>query len=244
MINHAGKGPNSGHYYAYVRSSKNGWYEMNDESVEPRPIGLAERNAYILFYVQEPGQSLRELTETSTDRVSHATFGAQEDMNSPSYEDVGAPALSPINIANDSVQGKPLDAIVIGVRLKKKHTIENSSPMERDSVLGDGQGDECKATGTPVSVVYHGVALDSPEGPKHHSPPFLKRKDIQNESDNLTSGESHRLKKNRTSTALPNYGHANPFGRRELYKDRLHARNRKGLNVGCTRAAAMRPRMQ
>lgn len=59
VISHAGGGPNSGHYYAHVKSASGQWYEMNDDSVERlrgAPMGM--KNAYILFYVREKGQSL------------------------------------------------------------------------------------------------------------------------------------------------------------------------------------------
>lgn len=59
VICHAGGGPNSGHYYATVKGANSTWYEMNDDSVSqhrntPGPL----KNAYILFYIREKGQSL------------------------------------------------------------------------------------------------------------------------------------------------------------------------------------------
>ncbi|KAG1851769.1 hypothetical protein C8R48DRAFT_676361 [Suillus tomentosus] len=59
VICHAGGGPNSGHYYATVKGANGMWYEMNDDSVSqhrntPGPL----KNAYILFYIREKGQSL------------------------------------------------------------------------------------------------------------------------------------------------------------------------------------------
>lgn len=59
VICHAGGGPNSGHYYAYVKGANGIWHEMNDESVMRQsgpPTGL--KNAYILFYMLEKGQTL------------------------------------------------------------------------------------------------------------------------------------------------------------------------------------------
>jgi ubiquitin carboxyl-terminal hydrolase 36/42 len=59
VISHAGSGPNQGHYYAHVKSSRGRWYEMNDELVsELRQPPLGIRNAYILFYVRQPGSAL------------------------------------------------------------------------------------------------------------------------------------------------------------------------------------------
>ena len=60
VISHAGSGPNSGHYYAYVKASNGQWYEMNDDLVTRHPTpptGL--KNAYILFYMRERGQALQ-----------------------------------------------------------------------------------------------------------------------------------------------------------------------------------------
>ena len=59
VICHAGGGPNSGHYYAYVKGANGVWHEMNDDSVMRQsgpPTG--SRNAYILFYMLEKGQTL------------------------------------------------------------------------------------------------------------------------------------------------------------------------------------------
>ncbi|KAJ7780993.1 Usp36 protein, partial [Mycena metata] len=59
VICHAGGGPNSGHYYAFVRSRSGKWCEMNDDSVDRNakpPINL--KNAYILFYIRDKGQGL------------------------------------------------------------------------------------------------------------------------------------------------------------------------------------------
>ncbi|OAX44033.1 cysteine proteinase [Rhizopogon vinicolor AM-OR11-026] len=59
VICHAGGGPNSGHYYAMVRGANGMWYEMNDDSVSPhRGIPMSLKNAYMLFYIREKGQSL------------------------------------------------------------------------------------------------------------------------------------------------------------------------------------------
>lgn len=59
VICHAGGGPNSGHYYAFVKSAGDVWWEMNDESVtrvSGPPIG--RKNAYMLFYIRKKGQGL------------------------------------------------------------------------------------------------------------------------------------------------------------------------------------------
>ncbi|KAJ6490341.1 Usp36 protein [Mycena vitilis] len=59
VICHAGGGPNSGHYFAYVKGRSGKWCEMNDESVSPNvPTPVNLKNAYILFYMRDKGQGL------------------------------------------------------------------------------------------------------------------------------------------------------------------------------------------
>ncbi|KAK7061944.1 ubiquitin carboxyl-terminal hydrolase [Favolaschia claudopus] len=61
VICHAGGGPNSGHYFAYVKARSGKWCQMNDELVthdnnNRAPVNL--KNAYILFYLRNRGQGL------------------------------------------------------------------------------------------------------------------------------------------------------------------------------------------
>lgn len=58
VICHAGGGPNSGHYYAFVKSKDGRWHEMNDESVHTIPSPLNKKSAYMLFYLRDKGQGL------------------------------------------------------------------------------------------------------------------------------------------------------------------------------------------
>ena len=58
VICHAGGGPNSGHYYSYVKSREGDWLEMNDESVTPSKVPVNRKSAYMLFYIQSKGQGL------------------------------------------------------------------------------------------------------------------------------------------------------------------------------------------
>ena len=58
VICHACGGPNSGHYYAFVKG-RDGWYEMNDELVtRHRGAPVSLKSAYVLFYLRERGQAL------------------------------------------------------------------------------------------------------------------------------------------------------------------------------------------
>jgi len=63
VICHAGGGPNSGHYYAFVKSKEGHWYEMNDEVVQLTSLPTGKRNAYMLFYIQNKGQGLEAVVK-------------------------------------------------------------------------------------------------------------------------------------------------------------------------------------
>ncbi|TFK20339.1 Usp36 protein [Coprinopsis marcescibilis] len=59
VICHAGGGPNSGHYFAFVKSRDGKWWEMNDESVtQVSGPPLNKKSAYMLFYIRSKGQGL------------------------------------------------------------------------------------------------------------------------------------------------------------------------------------------
>ncbi|KAG6821508.1 hypothetical protein H0H93_000017 [Arthromyces matolae] len=59
VICHAGSGPHSGHYYAFVKSGDGRWWEMNDESVSPAGASSHwKKSAYMLFYIRKKGQGL------------------------------------------------------------------------------------------------------------------------------------------------------------------------------------------
>jgi len=55
---HAGGGPNSGHYYSFVKSREGRWWEMNDEMIQMTGKATDKKNAYMLFYIQNKGQGL------------------------------------------------------------------------------------------------------------------------------------------------------------------------------------------
>jgi ubiquitin carboxyl-terminal hydrolase 36/42 len=59
IICHAGGSPNSGHYYAYVRTSEGVWARMNDEDNQALSAAppYDHKNAYMLFYMREPSMT-------------------------------------------------------------------------------------------------------------------------------------------------------------------------------------------
>ncbi|KAE9409964.1 cysteine proteinase [Gymnopus androsaceus JB14] len=65
-ICHAGGGPHSGHYFAYVKGISNKWYEMNDESVTPASSPIRQKTSYILFYIKNKGQKLESAVKLNT----------------------------------------------------------------------------------------------------------------------------------------------------------------------------------
>lgn len=69
VICHAGGGPNSGHYYAFVKSREGQWFEMNDDSVTAisgPPTG--KKTAYMLFYLRKKGEGLEAAVNMMTPR--------------------------------------------------------------------------------------------------------------------------------------------------------------------------------
>lgn len=70
VVCHAGSGPHSGHYYAYVRAGDGRWYRMDDDEVQGASEGTAtsQRSAYMLFYIQtnEHATSLDAAIATAT----------------------------------------------------------------------------------------------------------------------------------------------------------------------------------
>jgi len=63
---HAGGGPNSGHYYAFVKSREGRWWEMNDEMIQVTGKATDKKNAYMLFYIQNKGQGLEAAMKVSS----------------------------------------------------------------------------------------------------------------------------------------------------------------------------------
>ncbi|KAJ3501410.1 hypothetical protein NLJ89_g9350 [Agrocybe chaxingu] len=70
VICHAGGGPHSGHYYAYVKNQVGRWQEMNDESVSSTPVPTSQKEAYMLFYIQNKGQGLEAAVKASLNGVT------------------------------------------------------------------------------------------------------------------------------------------------------------------------------
>lgn len=92
---HAGGGPNSGHYYAFVKSKEGRWWEMNDEIIQMTGKATDKKNAYMLFYIQDKGQGLEAAMKvpSSSHTLSPAApmkNGLAAGMKKRSQKDAGA----------------------------------------------------------------------------------------------------------------------------------------------------------
>ncbi|KAL0580075.1 hypothetical protein V5O48_001934 [Marasmius crinis-equi] len=127
VICHAGGGPNSGHYFAFVKSRENKWFEMNDESVEALgspPVRL--KNAYILFYLKNKGQKLDSITFSSAQRQKSGLVAAMKKRTREDAEDedpgekVAKPFIGPL-LPPSNGDASPSDA--------KRPRLDTSDPQ-------------------------------------------------------------------------------------------------------------------
>ncbi|KAG6830330.1 hypothetical protein H0H92_001265 [Tricholoma furcatifolium] len=103
VICHAGSGPNSGHYYAFVKSKDGRWWEMNDEAVTPIGSFPHKKNAYMLFYMKKKGQGLEAAVNPTTSaqpRPSLVSGMKKRKERDETEEDIGtkvsAPFIGPV----------------------------------------------------------------------------------------------------------------------------------------------------
>ncbi|KAF9263710.1 cysteine proteinase [Marasmius fiardii PR-910] len=129
VICHAGGGPNSGHYYAFVRSRENKWYEMNDESVTSRPSPPTRiKNAYMLFYLRNKGQKLDMINFSSTQQPKSGLVAAMrkkrardEEGEEDQGEKVTKPFIGPLLPSPTTNPSSPSEA--------KRPRLENTDPQ-------------------------------------------------------------------------------------------------------------------
>lgn len=122
VICHAGGGPNSGHYYAFIKSKEGRWFEMNDDMVSATSVPVDRKNAYMLFYIQNKGQNLEAAVKAS---LVNGNALSTKNNNHP-----GTPAKrkAPTSDTEDEDQGVKLNAPLIGPLLPSPHI--NSSPSK------------------------------------------------------------------------------------------------------------------
>ncbi|EAU84350.1 Usp36 protein [Coprinopsis cinerea okayama7 len=109
VICHAGGGPHSGHYYAFVKSRDGKWWEMNDEMVSPiNGPPLSKKSAYVLFYMRAKGQGLEGAVKSQINGVlkeQRSKPRLSESMKAPKPKD---------RDADDEDKGEKLDRPFIG----------------------------------------------------------------------------------------------------------------------------------
>jgi ubiquitin carboxyl-terminal hydrolase 36/42 len=118
VICHAGSGPNSGHYYSFVKGDQpnDPFYEINDEMVE-RAGTISEKSAYILFYQIQKGDSMRQLSFLT--QVGATEAYAQERRN---HAKPGVTDMIPATVTTPSIkkQGRIETPIPQSVILQEK----------------------------------------------------------------------------------------------------------------------------
>ena len=167
VICHAGGGPNSGHYYAFVKSKEGRWFEMNDETVQATSPPTDKKNAYMLFYMRNKGQALEAAVKTpatnglvSASAKSGLAAGMKKKMvkskDTGDNEDQGVkvttPLLGPLlpsaeilkgnKNANQSSSSIPIDPQASALKSKIKAISSNNDKARKEfESLGDYESD-------------------------------------------------------------------------------------------------------
>ena len=171
VISHAGGGPNSGHYYAHVKSSDGSWYEMNDDfvsKVNGPPTGI--KNAYVLFYIRDKGQALEAAVKAPSSTPNRtpaktsivANMKKRKIVESDDESERPSPAKSPKRFIGPLLPGSrpstppPKDTQKVdpqAAALKKKIASASSQSGKNilQSLLADYTDDEDGDTGEKVS---------------------------------------------------------------------------------------------
>jgi len=200
VICHAGGGPNSGHYYAFVKSRDGRWYEMNDESVTPiHSAPTSKKSAYMLFYIRDKGQSLEAVVKGSKmngsapreppvkSRVADGMKGQKrkerpdEDAEDTGEKVVLGPLLPAPTIQGDSKKPRDLDPQALAIKAKieaakarttmKGLSEYKSDDEDGDSEMEDAQPKEKDAESTSKSAPQASSPPNSPPS----SPPSVER---------------------------------------------------------------------
>lgn len=148
---HAGGGPNSGHYYSFVKSKEGRWWEMNDEVIQMTGKATDKKNAYMLFYIQDKGQGLEAVMKipSSNNTLSSATpmknglaAGMKKRFQKDDDEDKGVkvsppfietPISSPVAVKNSDPQALSLKSKIKAVAEDSaRRTLENLGNYDSD----------------------------------------------------------------------------------------------------------------
>ncbi|KAH9482542.1 Ubiquitin carboxyl-terminal hydrolase 36 [Psilocybe cubensis] len=193
VICHAGGGPNSGHYYAFVKSREGRWAEMNDESVSSTSLPTDKRNAYMLFYIQNRGQGLEaavkaplanKMLSSSASMKNGLTNGVKKvERTSSSDEDQGvkisAPFIGPllpsaeisVNVANltpnpptDPQAANLKSRIQAAAKAKASSALESLGNYDSEESDNDKESSASWKTQDKMDVDVKGKENDSGQG--------------------------------------------------------------------------------
>ena len=201
---HAGGGPNSGHYYSFVKSKEGRWWEMNDEMIQMTGMATDKKNAYMLFYIQDKGQGLQAAMKvpSSNHTISSATpmknglaagmkkrvqkDGGTDDEDkgvkvSPPF--IGPLIPSPITVKNDTHPPSVADPQALSLKSKIKAVAEDNARRTLANLGNydsDNGVDSDQSKSRAVETNQDAETRVESEGKK-------------NDRDQLTQGDSERL---------------------------------------------------
>ncbi|KAL4076196.1 cysteine proteinase [Scleroderma citrinum] len=196
IISHAGGGPNSGHYLAHVKAANGRWFEMNDETVSSQhkpPVDM--KNAYILFYIRDKGQSL--------DAAVHSTGSIRSPVSSAKPSIVAS--MKRRKVADDDEDvGVKVDRPFIGPLLPSPILNSNIRSPLSSKPASDPQAISLhkkiaaatKASNALVSLNQYGDDDDSTDGPTE---PRLTDSDTPTDSPTATQPPTSSLPSEATS---------------------------------------------
>ena len=192
---HAGGGPNSGHYYSFVKSREGRWWEMNDELTQMTGKATDKKNAYMLFYIQDKGQGLEAAIRipSSNNTLSQAApmkNGLAAGMKKRFQKDGGddeedkgvklsPPFIGPVIpssvVVKDNIRSPVIDPQALSLKSKIKAVAEDNARRTLEN-LGDYDSDD------DLSVVENDQ--DQKMG--------VESKGKQKDHDRLTSDDAER----------------------------------------------------
>lgn len=158
---HAGGGPNSGHYYSFVKSREGRWWEMNDELIQMTGKATDKKNAYMLFYIQDKGQGLEAAMRipSSDNTLSPAApmkNGLAAGMKKRFQKDDGdddedkgvkvsppfiGPVIPPSVVVKDNIRSPVIDPQALSLKSKIKAVAEDNARRTLEN-LGDYDSDD------------------------------------------------------------------------------------------------------
>lgn len=193
---HAGGGPNSGHYYSFVKSREGRWWEMNDELIQMTGKATDKKNAYMLFYIQDKGQGLEAAMRipSSNNTISPAApmknglaAGMKKRFQKDGEDDdedkgvkVSPPFIGPVIpssvVVKDDIRSPVIDPQAMSLKSKIEAVAEDNARRTLEN-LGDYDSDDDL------------VVLEKDQDEKMG----VESKGKQKDNDRLTSDDAERL---------------------------------------------------